>query len=919
MASPFFCRGTMPKRSPASKASRTPRPSAGVTGQDLDVARRDALLQLKIGRSAHLLTVAVSVLLGLDAIALLFFFSPLPSLAPGEHGPSALVSTLYILLPLLAAVAIATVGLGTKWAEFRLWPWEGHFTVSAGGLAVGAITAALYFGRVAGYGPWGDSALFPHLIALSFATISLSLLGLALTWRPWGSRQWASASCALLPLATALLVYFPPTQAGSGSEPLVVALLISAVLYQTSGSFLHLLSSGTPVHRQAVVLSGQDRIGRLAGEVRQKEEALRFRELAVIKREADAETSETSARRAQELSAASKERLEALDAELRARSEELAKREREVAGASAELEGRTKILEDREKAAVSKGQQLDRAAAELNERASAVSRSAGEQAQHEVELKQLSADVRKKASEFAEREHRLSAREKQVEEKTADLLRREGDVTARELAAPAAGAGKRAGPTPPEQDLAAREARARHLKTLLDEQNAMLGQRAQEVAAQSRQAETTLRQAAERQAALAAREASLVQKEADAQARLKSAEDRRSEAEQTLRDYRERLEAVTRQQADLARRSVDIDRSMKSLPEREKSLAAREAKLSTTLAEIERREGSLLSRERTSEANEAELSFRLQELDRAISEVQGNPPSEEGPRGRRAAVPARPEGASRGTTSPASSSAPPRLSAESQTVPGTLAPQQGRRYADRIPSGTPRLDDLLLGGLPPKSHVALVGEAFVGKEVALYGFVAEGLKRGEPVVLVTATRSPDEISESLGVLLPQFREYEQMGKVTWIDASGSGGAAGPRRLVTAGSNDLPGILSALVQASKDLAAVPPGRFRVGFLGLSAALAHGEERAGFAFLQNIVGILKPRDALAMYSLEAGALSEPQVESLLGRMDGAILFRQDRDRTFLSVQGFGDVATREWIECRATNRALVIGSFALERIR
>jgi hypothetical protein len=81
----------------------------------------------------------------------------------------------------------------------------------------------------------------------------------------------------------------------------------------------------------------------------------------------------------------------------------------------------------------------------------------------------------------------------------------------------------------------------------------------------------------------------------------------------------------------------------------------------------------------------------------------------------------------------------------------------------------------------------------------------------------------------------------------------------------------------------------------------------------------VGILKPRNSLAVYSLEAGALSEAQVETLLSRMDGAILFRQDRDRLLLSVKGFGDVETRDWIECRATQRALIVGSFALERIR
>lgn len=70
---------------------------------------------------------------------------------------------------------------------------------------------------------------------------------------------------------------------------------------------------------------------------------------------------------------------------------------------------------------------------------------------------------------------------------------------------------------------------------------------------------------------------------------------------------------------------------------------------------------------------------------------------------------------------------------------------------------------------------------------------------------------------------------------------------------------------------------------------------------------------------MYSLEGGALSEAAVETLLSRMDGAIVFRQERDRLYLSVKGFGEVETRDWVECRATQRALVVGSFALERIR
>jgi len=57
----------------------------------------------------------------------------------------------------------------------------------------------------------------------------------------------------------------------------------------------------------------------------------------------------------------------------------------------------------------------------------------------------------------------------------------------------------------------------------------------------------------------------------------------------------------------------------------------------------------------------------------------------------------------------------------------------------------------------------------------------------------------------------------------------------------------------------------------------------------------------------------------VETILSRMDGAIRFKQERDKTFLSVLGLGEVETHDWVEYRATPRGLVVGSFALERIR
>jgi len=379
------------------------------------------------------------------------------------------------------------------------------------------------------------------------------------------------------------------------------------------------------------------------------------------------------------------------------------------------------------------------------------------------------------------------------------------------------------------------------------------------------------------------------------------------------RRYRQLLVEVVRERTTLAESRAALELARHSLLERETALREREQKVRVAEEELERQD-------RPAAHHEREIHVREAGVDRQAPSAASDPHHGATPLATRedwrdpSLAPA-----------PAPSPLPPAPSlavgpgGDVGNAPRFLEPRT-HRYVDRLPTGTSRLDDLLLGGLPPRSHVVLLGDAFVGKEVALYAFIAEGLRRLEPVILVTANRTSHEVARRLGLVLPGFESHEKKGLVMWIDASGAGTSEPPNRFAPKDSDDTAALLGALVQAAQASAAVSvTGRFRVGFLGLAAVLAHNTERENFQFLQNVLGVLKPREAVAMYALEAGALTEPQVESFLGRMDGAIFFRQDRGRTLLSVKGFGEVATRDWIECRATDRALILGSFALERIR
>ncbi|HYA57573.1 MAG TPA: ATPase domain-containing protein [Thermoplasmata archaeon] len=895
---------------PKTPAARTPAPATrSVTvpaPADLELAKDDALLQLRIGRMVHLYAVLVSGALAVVAIILLLFYPTLPTLRASETGGPALVDSFFVLVPIAAGLAIAAIGLISKWEAFQLWPWEPHFSTTVGALLANVAIAAIYGLRIAGVSPFDSISLYPWLVPAALGGISVAFLGIALTWSGWSRQQWASAISAVLPVATSLLLFFHPSGTNGESAALAVTLLLSAILYQTSGSFLHLLSSGTRPHERELITSGQSRMFRLADEVRQKEQAIQFREAALVKREADVENSEQSIRRQNDALAEARQQLDDIEEEYQTRSDALVAKEREWAGRIAEMDGRSKLVDDRTKAVELREQEVSRQFAQHSSREQRLVEGEGALTKREVEVAHRERAVQLREGSLSESAARLAARTKEVDDRMADLLRREAGVTA-----------QGARPTTPAPgiptSLAEREARLSQLKAVLDEQNASLGRKSREAAESARTVADAMRSLVQKESELGAREVALRQQEGRLAELLKAADERKTRYDAAQKDYEARLTEAKQQAVEAAQKNTDLGRSLKSAQDRTTTLDAREARLKAALADLAQHERDLTARERALEATEAEVSLRRQEVERSgdltLAGLAAVAAAD-----RMSAPPARPTLRSTSGSGIRDVSTVPQ-----ETGSPTLTPSVGRRYSDRLPSGTPRLDDLLLGGLPPKAHVVLLGEAFVGKEIVLYSFIAEGLKRGEPAVLLTASRSPNEVAASMGVVLPQFLEYEQMGMVTWIDASGSGTTPGDHRIVVKGSDDRVGILSNLVKVAKGIEDARRGPFRVGFLGLSAVLAHGDERAGFSFLQNAVGILKPRDALAVYSLEGAALSEAQVTTLLSRMDGAIVFRQDRDRTFLSVQGFGDVETRDWVECRATNRALVVGSFALQRIR
>src|SRR3972149_3830180 len=147
--------------------------------------------------------------------------------------------------------------------------------------------------------------------------------------------------------------------------------------------------------------------------------------------------------------------------------------------------------------------------------------------------------------------------------------------------------------------------------------------------------------------------------------------------------------------------------------------------------------------------------------------------------------------------------------------------------AGRFKTGMARLDDLLFGGFQMSANILFVGPAFVGKEVAVLNFIAEGLRSNVPAVIVTTSKPPVEIAKDMAPVLPTFLGYEQLGLVRWIDASGT---TPTQKLTRHGhtfripnATDFEGVLRAVDEADEDFRGKGSPYFRFAFLSLSSPL------------------------------------------------------------------------------------------------
>ncbi len=369
---------------PVPPASARVAPTPGVVvphPEDLRLAHDDALLQLRIGRLAHTNAVVVSGVLLLDAILVLYvhFVSTTGFLATWG-------ATFAVWLPALAALYLALGSLASKWSVFQLWPWERHFSLSVGAVAYGAgfagVMALLLYQNKAPFDGTDLLALYP----LALLGITLGLLGLISTWSGWRRRQWVGLIASILPLPVALILYLPAAHGAEAGTALAISLFVAATSYQTAGSMLHLIASGTPIHERELITSGQSRMFRLAHEIQRRERQVQDRESTAGRRETDTVYTQMELRRQQSALQEARQQLELLEADYRSRAEALAHQQAEWVARSSEVNARALSIQETAASLQAREKALEATLVQLSEREKRVIAMEGEQARREFEL-----------------------------------------------------------------------------------------------------------------------------------------------------------------------------------------------------------------------------------------------------------------------------------------------------------------------------------------------------------------------------------------------------------------------------------------------------------------------------------------------------------------------------------------------------
>ncbi len=940
-----------PNFRPTYEHPRTQKPS---TPSQAALAAQQGLLQLTFGRHAHGYGIVAAVAFLVNALLLVaMILSPTFPTLPGGYPEF----TLW-LIPAAAGAFASVDAVRLKREPYRRQYLSRHFITSTLGMVLFFIVAAFIFlvnWRIV------PASILPWVYPLSVLGVPLTIISMAMTWEGVGMRKAGSIVLALvLPFSILLLVLgnvpiapTPGSTASLGQILPIVVFFAGALTTEFSGALLHIIASSTSVYQREILKADNTKVALLQQELQKKREALDYRERSIRGREAHTEALQ------QELDEqASEVKTKLADVTQREvasekASKDLRELDRKVASARAEIEAKVEELRLRESDVAGAKQETEKLKAEVTAREATFSSREQEIKRKEIEVSSQSRTLDQKARAAEDRDSRLQESEKALDSKRTALLKQAKDLELKEselkLKSEQLEATHSTTETTrirelkdweskilaKEKEIGAKDVELRSLENQLRERYENATRIEKQFQAQRKISEDRERELVSREKSISDKESDLKERSSEVERMAASIQEAQGELQEKTKKYAELFKETKLKEAAAGSSQDEMRQKSEALEGRERKLAEMQTNLQAEIKRLNEENRRHLEKAKEMEEKESELSLKEMELENRTKEARAA-----------AATPGMRDMDREGQLEEWERRLREREEEFKRrmyqkdkefemregalkahlTAPTTEAEAEAavsvEKKAEKVKTGTPRLDDLLYGGIPFNSNLLVIGPAFVGKEVAILNFIAEGLKKSVPAIIVTTTKLPIDVAKDMAPILPTFVEYDQLGLVRWIDctAPAANGKTVKEKNIwrVNGPTDFDSIFSIISQLDEEFKGKYP-YFRLAFMTLSSSLTQTDERDALNFFQRLVNRLRQTKVVSLFALERGMHTDQTIEALEHTVDGAIHFRQEKQKTQMHVAGLSEVQTRDWVPYKFTNKAIIIGSFQLERIR
>src|SRR2546425_1269045 len=934
---------TLPKPSARSPNGRA-KSSRPVSASQAAEASQQGLLQLTFARHAHGYGFVGAAAFLLDAILILYIGIQSPVLPTGVR-----IDFLVWLLPSVAGAVASWDAVRLKREPYRKHYESTHFAMSTVGMALFFVTAlAIVLMIWQQFPAWLDPGwIYPFAVA----GVPLTIISMGMTWEGLGLRK---AGSFVLAAVTPVLALFLPfghfTLADqSGRSLYVVTLLIGALSTEFAGSLLHIIASSTSVYQREILKADNSKVALIQQDYQKKREALDYKERALRGREAHLEALQ------QELEDQAKE-LKAKFSDVTARENAIEKGtkdlrdiDRKDASARAEIEAKAEEIRLRDADISTLKTEHEKMRQTLNAREASLAEREKDVKRTSIELTSQLRSSETKVKSVDEREARLQELEKSFDSKRTSLLKKEKELELKDSELRLRGEQVEATHggadatrirelkewekkiLAKEKELGKQEVELKTMETRLKERYENATRVEKQFQGQRRMFDDRESEYVSREKKSSDQEAALRERSTEIERQASAVEEAQHQLDDKTKKYAELFKDAKMKEAAAGSNEADTRRQKENLDSRERKLHEMQTNLQAEIKRLNEENRNLLEKAKEMEERESDLQLKSLELENKTREGGAPGMRDMGREGQleewERRLREREEDLKRRTYQKEKEMEMREgaVKARITTAAGEAEAEEAiavEKKADRVKTGTPRLDDLLYGGIPFNSNVLFVGPAFVGKEVALLNFIAEGLKKGIPVIIITTAKLPIDIARDIAPILPTFVEYDQLGLVRWIDCTSPMASGKPVKEKNVwrvnGPTDFDNIYQLVGQLDEEFKKKYP-YFRLAYLTLSSSITQADEREAMSFVQRLVNRLRQTKAVSAIALERGMHTDQTLEALEHMVDGAIHFKSDKQKTALQVVGLGEVQTHDWVPYKFTNKALMIGSFQLERIR